>query len=168
MIPRLNPFRARISTLAILFTGLSLGATAVAQERPGGMAASQLELAAMTSEWKGDRCSDGRPKVADDLLRRLKAVSIEEAWDVLRQRGYENQFVGGWQMIHPDQPFVGRALTAAYLPSRPDLAATDPADRQGGGSGRPVQLVADRHAPEGGRLHRRRVRQGGRRYAHRR
>jgi regulator of RNase E activity RraA len=53
----------------------------------------------------------------------MKAVSIEEAWDVLRQRGYENQFVGGWQMIHPDQPFVGRALTAAYLPSRPDLVA---------------------------------------------
>jgi 4-hydroxy-4-methyl-2-oxoglutarate aldolase len=26
-------------------------------------------------------------------------------------------------MIHPDQPFTGRALTAAYLPGRPDLAA---------------------------------------------
>jgi regulator of RNase E activity RraA len=50
-------------------------------------------------------------------------VSVEEAWDVLRKRGYENQFVGGWQMIHPDEPFVGRALTAAYLPSRPDLVS---------------------------------------------
>ena len=77
----------------------------------------------MTSEWKGDRCSDGRPRVADDLLRRMKAVKIEEAWEVLRQHGYENQFVGGWQMIHPDQPFVGRALTASYLPSRPDLVS---------------------------------------------
>lgn len=87
------------------------------------MAAAPSEIAALTSEWKGERASDGRPRVADDLLTRLKGVSIEEAWDVLRQRGYENQFVGGWQMIHPDRPFVGRALTAAYVPSRPDLVA---------------------------------------------
>lgn len=111
----------RASTLAILCAGFWINATAVAQEPPGGTAASQTELAAMTSEWKGDRCSDGRPRVADDLLRRMKAVSIEEAWEVLRHHGYENQFVSGWQMIHPDQPFVGRALTAAYLPGRPDL-----------------------------------------------
>jgi regulator of RNase E activity RraA len=51
----------------------------------------------------------------------MKAVSIEEAWEVLRVRGFENQFAGGWQMLRPDQPFVGRALTASYLPSRPDL-----------------------------------------------
>src|SRR5262249_45445976 len=76
---------------------------------------------ALTPQWKGDRYPDGRPKVPDDLLRRMKAVSIEEAWDVLRRRGFENQFGGGWQMIHPDRPFVGRALTAAYLPSRPEL-----------------------------------------------
>jgi 4-hydroxy-4-methyl-2-oxoglutarate aldolase len=123
MIRLANHVRRRVSTLAVLFTGFSVGASAIAQERPGGTASSQSELVAMTSEWNGARCSDGRPKVADDLLRRLKAVKIEEAWDVLRQRGYENQFVGGWQMIHPDQPFVGRALTAAYLPSRPDLVA---------------------------------------------
>jgi regulator of RNase E activity RraA len=95
--------------------------TAAAQDRPSGMAASRADVFAMTSQWKGDRSSDGRPRVSDDLLRRMKAVSIEEAWDVLRQRGYENQFVGGWQMLHPDRVFVGRALTAAYLPGRPDL-----------------------------------------------
>jgi 4-hydroxy-4-methyl-2-oxoglutarate aldolase len=111
----------RVIPLAVLCAWCWHGAFAAAQERPGGTAASGAELAAMTSEWKGERCSDGRPRVADDLLVRMKAVKIEEAWDVLRQRGYENQFVGGWQMIHPDKPFVGRALTAAYLPSRPDL-----------------------------------------------
>ncbi|MBI3466575.1 MAG: RraA family protein [Planctomycetes bacterium] len=98
-----------------------IASAAVAQDRPSGIAASKADLLAMTSEWKEDRYPDGRPKVADDLLRRMKAVSIEEAWDVLRQRGYENQFAAGWQMVHPDRPFVGRALTAAYLPSRPDL-----------------------------------------------
>jgi regulator of RNase E activity RraA len=113
----------RVTTAAVLLAGLVLNLPAAAQVPPEGVAASNAELAAMTSEWKGDRFADGRPKVAADLLERLKSVSIEEAWDVLRKRGYENQFVSGWQMIHPDQPFTGRALTAAYLPSRPDLAA---------------------------------------------
>jgi regulator of RNase E activity RraA len=94
---------------------------AIAQEQPRGIAASKVELLAMTSQWKGDRYADGRPKVPDDIVRRMKSISIEEAWDFLRLQGYENQFIGGWQMLHPDQPFVGRALTAAFLPSRPDL-----------------------------------------------
>jgi regulator of RNase E activity RraA len=93
----------------------------VAQDHPGGIAASRSELAVLTSQWKGERYPDGRPKVPDDILRRMKAISIEEAWDYLRLHGYENQFVGGWQMLHADQPFVGRALTAAFVPSRPDL-----------------------------------------------
>jgi regulator of RNase E activity RraA len=92
-----------------------------AGERPSGIAASKADLLALSARWKGERTADGRPKVPDDLLRRMKAVSIEEAWDVLRQRGYDGQFVAGWQMVHPDRPFVGRALTAAYLPGRPDL-----------------------------------------------
>jgi regulator of RNase E activity RraA len=90
-------------------------------ERPAGIAASRSELLAMTPSWKGERYPDGRPKVGDDLLRRMKEVKIEEAWDVLRLRGYDSQFASGWQMVHPDRPFVGRALTAAYLPARPDL-----------------------------------------------
>jgi len=123
MIVALCPSRRLATALAVFFIGPFISIMARAQERPGGMAAAGSEIAALTSEWKGERSSDGRPRVADDLLRRMKAVSIEEAWDVLRKRGYENQFVGGWQMIHLDQPFVGRALTAAYVPSRPDLVA---------------------------------------------
>jgi regulator of RNase E activity RraA len=95
--------------------------TVAGPDRPSGTAASRADLLAMTPLWKGDRYPDGRPKVPEDLLRRLKAVSTEEAWDVLRRRGYQDQFAAGWQMVHPDQPFVGRALTAAYLPGRPDL-----------------------------------------------
>jgi regulator of RNase E activity RraA len=110
-----------LAAWALLPSWLLLASTVLAQDRAGRIAASKADLLAMTSSWKGERSPEGRPKVPDDLLRRMKAVSIEEAWDVLRQRGFENQFVGGWQMIHPDQPFVGRALTAAYLPGRPDL-----------------------------------------------
>jgi regulator of RNase E activity RraA len=81
------------------------------------------ELIALTSAWKGERFDDGRPKVSEDLLQRMRDVSLEEAWSVLRQRGYAHQFAGDWKMIHEDVPVVGRALTALYLPSRPDLNA---------------------------------------------
>jgi regulator of RNase E activity RraA len=40
---------------------------------------------------------------------------------VLRGVGYHNQFEGNWKMIHTDRPVVGRALTAVYMPARPEL-----------------------------------------------
>ncbi|HXG10735.1 MAG TPA: hypothetical protein VNK04_13340 [Gemmataceae bacterium] len=111
-----------MTTWSVLVGWLAAAATAAGQDRPGGIAASKAELLALTAQWKGDRYPDGRPRVPDDLLQRMKAVTIEEAWEVLRNHGYDNQFEGGWKILHPDQPLVGRALTAAYLPSRPDLA----------------------------------------------
>jgi len=74
-----------------------------------------------TSVWTGERLADGRPKVSDDILKRMRNVSIEEAWGILRNEGYHNQFEAGWQMIHQDVPVVGRALTAQYMPARPDV-----------------------------------------------
>jgi 4-hydroxy-4-methyl-2-oxoglutarate aldolase len=75
-----------------------------------------------TSDWKGERFPDGRPKVPDDLLTRALDVSIEDVWDYLRGKGYKCQFEGGWQALHIDKPFAGRALTAQYMPKRPDMA----------------------------------------------
>ena len=43
-----------------------------------------------TSQWDGERFPDGRPKVPDDILERMKNVSTEEAWGVLRGEGYHN------------------------------------------------------------------------------
>ena len=74
-----------------------------------------------TAVWTGERLADGRPKVSDDILKRMRNVSIEEAWGILRNEGYNNQFESGWQMIHQDVPVVGRALTAQYMPARPDV-----------------------------------------------
>ena len=74
-----------------------------------------------TAEWEGERFADGRPKVPDDILERMRNVSIEEAWGVLRNEGYHNQFAGEWETIHEDVPVVGRALTAQYVPLRPEL-----------------------------------------------
>jgi 4-hydroxy-4-methyl-2-oxoglutarate aldolase len=75
-----------------------------------------------TSDWKGDRFPDGRPKVPDDLLKRALDVSIEDVWDFLREHGYRNQFEGDWQALHIEKPFAGRALTAQYMPLRDDMA----------------------------------------------
>jgi 4-hydroxy-4-methyl-2-oxoglutarate aldolase len=74
-----------------------------------------------TPEWKGERDAGGRPVVPGELLERLLNLSIEEAWGVLRGEGYHNQYEGGWEMIHTDKPFVGRALTVQYMPARPDI-----------------------------------------------
>lgn len=74
-----------------------------------------------TAEWKGERMADGRPKVSDNLLKRLKNISLEEAWGIMRKDGYNSQFEGNWQIIRPDKPMVGRVLTAQYMPSRPDM-----------------------------------------------
>ncbi|MDX1618309.1 MAG: hypothetical protein R3224_05955 [Balneolaceae bacterium] len=76
----------------------------------------------MTSEWEGERYPDGRPKVPADLLERMEQVTIEEAWGTLRAEGYHEQFAGGpWKILRPNQVMVGRALTATYFPSRPDV-----------------------------------------------
>jgi regulator of RNase E activity RraA len=74
-----------------------------------------------TSDWKGDRFSDGRPKLPDELIKRALDVSIEDVWGYLRSKGYRSQFDGGWQALHIEKPFAGRALTAQYMPLRPDM-----------------------------------------------
>ncbi|HEY5825211.1 MAG TPA: RraA family protein, partial [Cyclobacteriaceae bacterium] len=81
---------------------------------------SKEELIYLTSEWKGERFSDGRPKISDSLLQRAKLIMIDDAWTVLRNEGYLNQFEGGWKTVN-DTLMTGRALTAMYMPSRPDI-----------------------------------------------
>jgi len=79
------------------------------------------ELIFLTSQWKGDRFADGRPKVADDLLIRAKNIGIDDAWTVLKNLGYTNQFEGGWKTVNDSVKVIGRVVTAMYLPSRPDV-----------------------------------------------
>lgn len=79
------------------------------------------QIKTLTANWKGERSADGRPKVSDAILSRLKNISIEEAWGVLRNKGYQNQYEGDWQLIHPDSSMTGRVVTAQYVPLRPDF-----------------------------------------------
>jgi len=82
---------------------------------------SKEELILLTPEWKGERFADGRPKVPDDIMRRMKAVSVEEAWATMNSSGYTSQIAEGWQMINPDSVLVGRALTTTFMPGRIDM-----------------------------------------------
>lgn len=74
-----------------------------------------------TPDWHGDRFPDGRPHVPDAVLERLKDVTADEAWDVLQDAGYKNQFEGGWRVINPGERLVGRVVTAVFSPRRPDV-----------------------------------------------
>jgi len=96
-------------------------------------------LIALTPEWKGERFDDGRPKVPGDIIERMKAISLEEAWSILRNHGYMNQFAGEWKMIHEKQAMSGRALTAQYMPKRVDVREV--LEKEGKTEGRSGDMV---------------------------
>ncbi len=77
----------------------------------------------ITGDWKGERFPDGRPKVPDNVLKKIKTATAEEAWGVLREHKYNNQYAGGWKTINaePGKRLVGRVVTAVFMPLRPDL-----------------------------------------------
>lgn len=107
---------------------------------------SREELLFLTPEWKGERFDDGRPRVPDDILERMKLVTHEEAWAVLRNNRFEYQYEGGWQVIDPDAVLVGRAVTATFVPGRPDIHAQYDArgkeqGRMGGQNSWPVDML---------------------------
>jgi regulator of RNase E activity RraA len=97
------------------------------------------EMLYYTSVWKGDRFPDGRPKVSDDLIKRMKYVSVTEAWQTLnglsdnvegqgqasfgemRRATYSNQYYGELKMMREEIVICGRASTIHFMPFRPDL-----------------------------------------------
>jgi len=101
--------------LLLIFIGLNAALRAQQLDRD--------QVIFLTQEWKGERYADGRPRVPDAILKRMKDVAIEEAWGILKNKGFNNQYDGNWQRLRDDEPFVGRALTAQYMPLRPDLQA---------------------------------------------
>ena len=100
----------------------ALAAFAVPAQAQLGLFNDEMRRA-VTREWKGERFPDGRPKVPDAVLQRMKTVSAEEAWGTLRGAGYRLQFEPGWKTINvkPGERLVGRAVTAVFVPLRPDL-----------------------------------------------
>ena len=110
------------------------------------------DIIAITPLWKGERFPDGRPKVADKYLDALYNMTLEELWKPIFVAGYEHQFIA-INPLHPEfkedgsvnRKLVGRALTAAYVPTRPDYyeASCNIAAAQGW-NGTPNQWVVDK------------------------
>src|SRR4051794_33444059 len=96
------------------------------------------EMLELTAEWDGERFEDGRPRVPDAILADLGTASTEHVWEILSANGYDRQFAGGWQQTHRGRTLVGRAVTAQFVPHRPDhdQAMTDAILATGRQSGR--------------------------------
>ena len=82
------------------------------------------DIIQLTSRWEGERLPDGRPKVSDEDLNELRKLTLEEIWAPLYNAGYLNQFEEKLYRLHDDRKLVGRAVTASFLPARPDLEET--------------------------------------------
>ena len=107
----------RVSGLALFFF---LSSWAIQAHAQLGLFSPEQRIA-FSPQWQGERFSDGRPKVPDVVLQRLGETTAEQAWDVLQEAGFRNQFEGGFQIINPGQRMVGRAVTAVFMPRRPDV-----------------------------------------------
>ncbi len=123
---RAGPVRARQSMNRVLtiFLLAALGLPVPAQV----FRFSREQMIRHTAGNPFERFPDGRPKVPDSALEALRMISVDTAVDLMRERGYPNQFAGDFQILHPGRKLVGRAVTAQYVPWRPDLAETIEAD----------------------------------------
>jgi len=109
----------RLFIAVSLFIIILTAPYSIAPAQPGVF--SREDIIRYTPLWKGERLPDGRPKVSDELLERMKKVSMEEAWGVLQGRGFISQFEMDWVKTHENPTLVGRAVTAVFMPSRPDF-----------------------------------------------
>jgi 4-hydroxy-4-methyl-2-oxoglutarate aldolase len=79
------------------------------------------DLVDYTAQSPFDRFPDGRPKVPDDLIERARSLSSEEVWAVLHEKGFNNQYADGFQVLQPAKTMVGRAFTVQFMPLRSDV-----------------------------------------------
>lgn len=84
---------------------------------------SRDDIIQLTPLWHGERFPDGRPKVPDEVLEKIRNLSLEEVWEVCYYEHYDNQFQSGFIHSNPhmDKPTVGRAVTSTFVPIRKDL-----------------------------------------------
>lgn len=102
----------------VVLTALILSAFSANAQRLGS---SPEFVQTLTSQWKGERFADGRPKVPDIVLERLQLATLEQIWGYLSNKGYRNQVEKNWLILKPGETMVGRVVTAQFMPSRPDL-----------------------------------------------
>ena len=103
------------------------------------------DIVQLTGLWTGERMEDGRPYVPDEYLEKLKDLTLEEVWKPIFVKGYENQFEGRLKLLHQDgRKMIGRAVTASFCPTRPDLdVVTKAIGQEEGRNGTYNQWVID-------------------------
>jgi 4-hydroxy-4-methyl-2-oxoglutarate aldolase len=79
------------------------------------------EMVRLTAKNPYGRFDDGRPRVPDELIEKLKAYTVEDVWTILPGKGYSNQYEGNWRLLQPGKKMAGRVVTAQFMPVRPDL-----------------------------------------------
>ena len=94
------------------------------------------QMIAYTAQNPYERFPDGRPKVPDELLEKVKGLVTEEAYGVVKGKGFPNQFAGDWKILQPGKRLVGRAFTVQFMPTRPDVSEAMQAEATKRGIGR--------------------------------
>lgn len=115
-------------TLAVL-----VAAVALAPANAQVFSFTRDQMIRFTAANPYDRFPDGRPKVPDELLKKMQDLSVEEIWSVLPQKGYPNQYEGNWQSMHPEKKLIGRVVTVQFMPMRPDVRDPMNADAKAAG-----------------------------------
>jgi len=72
------------------------------------------------------RYPDGRPKVPDAILERVKDMSMEEVLGV-EEMGFPSQY--DLKIVNPQKKLVGRAVTLLLMPLRPEVASVESTGR---------------------------------------
>jgi len=85
------------------------------------------QLAQYTSQNPYERFPDGRPKVPDSVLGKVRGLSAEEVLGIAG-RGFPNQYADGFQILNPGKKLVGRAVTVQLMPMRADVADAQSAE----------------------------------------
>src|SRR5262249_24398178 len=102
----------------------------------GQFTLTKEQMIAYTAKNPYERFADGRPKVPDELLEKVKRLVIEEAYGAVRSKGFPNQFAGDWKIINPGKKLAGRAVTVQFMPTRPHVAEAMQAEATAKGIGR--------------------------------
>ena len=117
----------------------------IAAQLPLPFVLSREQMMQYTHQYDGERFDDGRPKVSDEILERMKTVTCEQAWGTLHKLGYNCQYQGKWVITHDNPVLIGRAVTCNFVPHRPDIAdVVEKNARSQGLAGRDKHWVMDK------------------------
>jgi 4-hydroxy-4-methyl-2-oxoglutarate aldolase len=100
------------------------------------------QMIEFTAQNPFDRFPDGRPKVPDGILERVRGLSAEEVLAILPGKNFRNQYADGFRVLHPGTKLVGRAFTVQFMPLRPDLDTVVQAKAKAAGLGRMYNQAA--------------------------